>query len=42
MFEKKYYKNLNALRNKIEISSQIESKDIEYVVKWLKKKKFKK
>ena len=41
MFEKKYYKNLNALRNKIEISSQIESKDIEYVVKWLKKRNLK-
>ena len=38
MFEKKYYKNLNILRNKIKISSRIEIQEIDYVLKWLKKR----
>ena len=37
MFEKKYYQNLNILRNKIKISSKIEIQEINYVLKWLKK-----
>ena len=37
MFEKKYYQNLNTLRNKIKISSRIEMQEIDYVLKWLKK-----
>ena len=37
MFKKKYYQNLNTLRSKIGISSKIETKDINYVRKWLKK-----
>ena len=38
MFEKKYYQNLNTLRNKIKISSRIEMQEIDYVLKWLKKR----
>jgi len=38
MFEKKYYQNLNTLRNKIKISSRIELQEIDYVLKWLKKR----
>lgn len=38
MFEKKYYKNLNTLRDKIKNSSDIEAKEINHVLKWLKKK----
>jgi hypothetical protein len=37
MFEKKYYQNLNTLRNKIKISSRIEMQEIDYILKWLKK-----
>lgn len=40
MFEKKYYKNLNTLREKIKNSSEIETKEINYVLNWLKKKNF--
>ena len=36
MFEKKYYQNLNTLRNKIKISFRIEMQEIDYVLKWLK------
>ena len=38
MFEKKYYKNLNTLREKIKNSSEIETKEINHVLNWLKKK----
>ena len=38
MFEKKYYQNLNTLRNKIKISSRIEMQEIDYILKWLKKR----
>ena len=38
MFEKKYYQNLNTLRNNIKISSRIEMQEIDYVLKWLKKR----
>ena len=38
MFEKKYYQNLNTLRNKIKISSRIEMQEIDYVLRWLKKR----
>ena len=38
MFKKKYYQNLNTLRNKIKISSRIEMQEIDYVIKWLKKR----
>ena len=41
MFEKKYYQNLNTLRNKIKISSKIEMQEIDYVLKWLKKRNLK-
>lgn len=34
--ENKYYKNLEKLRNKILISSKIESKKINHILKWLK------
>ena len=37
MLNKKYYQNLNKLRRKIKISSKIEIKEIDYVLKWLKK-----
>ena len=39
--KKKYYKNLKIIRNKIKISSNIESQKIDYVLKWLKKKNMK-
>ena len=41
MFEKKYYQNLNTLRNKIKISSKVEMQEIDYVLKWLKKRNLK-
>ena len=36
--KKKYYQNLEELRNKIRISSLIENTEINYVLKWLRKK----
>ena len=39
--KKKYYQNLNTLRDKIRISSKIEIQDIDYVLRWLKKKNLK-
>ncbi len=38
---KKYNKSLKILRNKIKISSAIEPKEINYVLKWLKKRNHK-
>ena len=39
--KKKYYHNLKIIRNKIKISLKIESQEIDYVLKWLKKKNLK-
>ena len=39
--KKKYYQNLKILRNKIKISSLIETQEINYVLKWLRKKNLK-
>ena len=37
----KYYQSLNMLRNKVRISSKIEIQDIDYVLKWLRKRNLK-
>ena len=39
--KKKHYQNLKVLRNKIKISSLIETQEIDYVLKWLRKKNLK-
>ena len=38
---KKYSQNLKLLRKKIKISSEIETNEINYVLKWLKKRNHK-
>ena len=39
--KKKYYQNLNTLRNKIKNSAIIEEKEIDYVLRWLKERNLK-
>ena len=41
MFEKKFYKNLNLLKNKINFSAEIETQEINSILKWLKNRNLK-